>query len=373
MAAVWSASCSAPPHRVATAAKTHPVEAHPAKACFAATPQDWGVALRRARSVTSPPGIRLDVGAVAGQVAYGQYISASATGIGSLDLRSGRLTRISTYGRTVSGMGAMAADGRWLVWEELDSMSNPSDWSVRAYNTVTKEHRVLATSRLSGGGYARGQQPLPVIWRGRVAWAQPTLDSAGRPAVQLRIVDLASGEVRVLDRGSISSPVVAGPYLIWGKVTGKVAGHDEYEFRSVDARTLRPVALPRPLAHPASIGYLAGSEGYFAWSSLDETAVTIWRIGSGQTRTLTSHDGRHFFQFMQIAGHFMIWFSTATFSVLDLVTDRAFDIGGTVTASPRSIVVSQLASRHLIGKTTLGTSRVSTIATATAPGVVSCG
>jgi hypothetical protein len=263
----------------------------------------------------------------------------------------------------------MATDPPWLIWEQLDSQLNTSDWSVHAYNTVTGARLVLATSRLSGGGYVHGQQPLPVIRGDRVAWAQPVPDRKGGVRAQLRVVDIVTGRVRTLDTGRVSSPVYAGPYLIWGRYDGSGA----YKFRAVNAETLRPVRLPLPLANPGTIGYLAGSPRYFAWSSQDATAVTIWRIGSRQNRTLTSHDGRHFFQFMQIAGHFMIWFGTATFSVLDLVTGHAFDIKGAVTASPDSIVVSQLTGEHMSGKTAMGTSRVSRIATKRAPSVVSCG
>jgi hypothetical protein len=380
IAAVWSSSCSTPAHRGVTASQAPAARAasqqqttpgRPGKACFGATPRDWTAALRRVRSITAPAGVRLDLGTVAGDTAYGQYISRSGIGIGSLNLLSGRLTKITTYGPGTSGMGSMAADPPWLVWEQLDSTSIPSDWSVHALNTVTGARRLLATSRLPDGSYVRGQQPLPVTRGGQAAWAQPVRGPAGGVSAQLRVVDIASGRTRTLDSGRISSPVYAGPYLIWGRLDSRGA----FQFRAVNAATLTPVPLPPPLAHPGTIGYLAGSPRYLAWSTNDATAVTVWPVGSPRTRTLTSHDGQHFFQFMQLAGHFMIWFATAAFSVLDLNTGRAFDLPPmtTVTGSPEHIVISQLAGAHQAGKLTTGTSRVSSITTTRAPGIISCG
>jgi hypothetical protein len=380
IAAVWSSSCSTPAHRGATAAQAPAARAasqqqitpgRPAKACFGPTPRDWTAALARVRSVTAPAGVRVDVATVAGDTAYGQYMSAAGLGIGSLDLLTGRMTRITGYGPDTAGVGSMAADPPWLVWEQLDSRSIPSDWSIHALNTITGTRLLLATSRLPDGSYARGQQPLPVTRAGQAAWAQPVRDPAGGFSARLRVVDIATGRTRTLDSGRVSSPVYAGPYLIWGKVDDRGA----FQFRAVNADTLALVPLPPPLAHPGTIGFLAGSPRYLAWSTRDATAVTVWPVGSPQTRTLTSHDGRHFFQFMQLAGHFMIWFGTATYSVLDLNTGHAFDVPqmATVTGSPTQIVISQLAGAHQAGTLTLGTSRVSSITTTSAPGIVSCG
>src|SRR4051794_39495289 len=128
------------------------------------------------------------------------------------------------------------------------------------------------------------------------AWAQPVSGGA-----ELRTVELATGRAQTVDSGMISSPVFAGPYLVWGKVDRIGA----YSFQAVDASTLRPAPLPDRLRHPGSIGYLAGSPEYLAWSDQTHTALTVWRLKSQDYRELRTPDHLHEFQFLQLAGHFL--------------------------------------------------------------------
>jgi len=337
-----------------------------ALACFRSLPGAWVRALA-SHGVTTPRGVAFAPGALAGGAAFGQFNSAAASGIGRLDTRSGRLTRIWTYGPSVSGMSEIQADPPWLVWEQLDSQTNLADWSVHAWNLRTGAGSVLATSQLGNGRYVRGQQPLPVTRNGVAAWAQPVPSPAPYAQARIRVVDLASGRQRTLDTGRVSSPVYAGQYLIWGKIDD----NGRFLFRAVDARSLKPAALPGPLQHPRSIGYLAGSPGYLAWSNQSLTTVTIWPARSARTRVFTASGPSHRFQFLQLAGHFLLWYNGAASSVLDLRTGAGFDVQGAITGSADAIAIAEPVTAAT-AKGAFAASRVSTVELGVAPEIASC-
>jgi hypothetical protein len=355
--AVWSTSCSTPP--------AGPVVDN-VQACFGAPPANWSAALET-RKVTLPDGVSFGLGALAGETAFGEFDSASGRGIGELDLTTGKLTTITDYGPATSGLGAMAVERPWLVWEQLDSKTNMLDWSVHAWNENTGATTVLATSRLADGGYVAGQEPIPVIQHGVAAWAQPVPSTSGLVNSQIRLVDLATGRVSTVDTGRFSSPVHAGPYLIWATIGAK----NEYSLRAVDAATGRPVALPDPVRDPGTVSYLAGSPDYLVWSSQDYRTMTAWQIGSPHLRRFISPDDRHHFQYLQISGHFVLWFGSVVSSVLDLTTGKAFDVQGTVTGSPDRIVAAESVGRPA-AKGQFTASQVSSIATSTAPAITRC-
>jgi hypothetical protein len=371
---VWSASCSTPPPRPATVnpgTASHASAPAPAgpylKACFGTVPADWTRALR-SRSVTSPAGIAFGPGAVAAGAAFGQFSSATASGIGRLDLTTGKLTRISLYGPGAGGMGAIAVDAPWLVWEQLDSQTDLADWSIHVWNLVTRTGSVLARSPLAGGHHIAGQQPLPVVANATAAWAQPVPGSSGPGKAQIRVADLRTGRTRTLDTGRVSSPVYAGPYLVWATIDGS----GRYQFRAVDAATLRPVQVPAILREPGTIGYLAGSPDYLAWSTQDLTSLTVWQVGSGRSVRLVPADARHHFQFLQLAGHFLLWYNGTSSSVMDLRTGAGFDLRGEVAGSPGAVVIARSVAAQAAKGGSAG-SRVSTLKLTEATGIGGCG
>ena len=366
---IGSAACTAAPPQPATVspgrASSPPVSAAPrgpVAVCFGAMPADWTRALH-ARSVISPAGTYFGPGGILGGAAIGQFNSASESGIGLLDMTAGRLTTIAQFPGAAGGMGAMAVDPPWVVWEELDSQTNLNDWTVRAWNQRTGTARLLATSRLGNGTYVTGQEPEPVVRNGVVAWAQPV---PGPDRYNVRAVDLATGKVSTLDTGRVSSPVYAGPYLVWGKIdsTGR------YLLRVVDAENFRPAAIPGPLRDPGSLLNLAGSAQYLAWSSGDLNTLTVWPAGTDRLLRFTQSDSGHPFQFLQLTGHFVLWYTGTGSSVLDLQTGNAFDLAGSGAASAAAITVQEQLKQPPKGS--YASVRVSTLATAAMPAIRTC-
>jgi hypothetical protein len=333
---VWGTGCSAPapprPASASTAASTTSTD--PAAACFEAIPKDWATRFG-VRQVSSA--VAFGVGAAAEGLAFGQYRKGQAQGIGEIDLGTGQFGAISTYAGGVSGMGTISVDLPWVVWEQADSTSDPSRWSVRAWNRDTRTSQVLATSDLPDGRRVTGQQPMPAVRGGVAAWAQPVSGSGETPVAEIWLVDLKTGHRSILASGQVSSPVYAGSYLLWAHATADGQG-----FAAANASTRRPAVLPAQLRAPGTVGQLAGSARYLVWSSGDSTTLTVVALDNGEVRRYHSGDGRHYFQYMQLVGRVLTWFSSANSSIMDLGTGSAFDLPGTVAVGPEWIVSAQL-------------------------------
>jgi hypothetical protein len=313
----------------------------PSQACFGPAPADWSSRLTT-HPINVASGTTFQPGAVVGSTAFGQLTIRHGGGIGQVDLDTGAVQQLTTYDPLVSGLGAMAADPDWVVWEQGDSSLNPGDWSVHAWRRATGMHTVLATSTLAGGGFVNGPPPFPVLRNGVAVWAQPVPGPGGTQTTQLWAVQLATGQRQVLDSGLVSSPVYAGGYLVWSTgAPGRPTLH------AVDANTLAPVRLPTPLIQPGSFDNLSGSPDYLVWSSQqvsgvqDTSTLTAWRLPNGPAVSYTSNDSRHVFQFLQVSGDFVVWFSGTTSTLLDLRTGNGFDLPGTAAVSAQTLAVAQ--------------------------------
>ena len=154
--AAWSVSCSTPPASripapsvpVPSASATTSTVSRSVDACIGSAPAAWAAGFQ-AQSILLPSGMRFGLGAptLGGQIAFGQFDTGTESGIGSLDLGTGRFTRIVTWNAQASGMGWMAVDLPWVVWEQGNSQANLSDWSVDAWNRDTGARSTIATSR----------------------------------------------------------------------------------------------------------------------------------------------------------------------------------------------------------------------------------
>lgn len=345
--AVWGSSCSTPP--APTSAPP------PTRACFGGTPPSWAAAFATHRT-TLPAGVTFGLDALAGGIAFGQFDAPSGNGVGAVDLTNGQLRPITLFGGNIGGVGTIAVELPWVVWEQLDSTTDQTTWSVHSWNQQTGTQQVLAAS----SGTASAAQPLPVIGHGIAAWAQPV----NHDQAEIRTVDLATGQRRTLDTGRVSSPVYAGPYLLWGKVTAPGSS----TFQVADARDGRPVPTPAALRAPGTIGYLGGSPEYFAWSSQDGATVGVWRVGTPDTRTF-AQDGQRPFQFLQPVGHYLLWYTGTTSAVLDVTTGNGFDVHGSIAGSASRIVSAEPVDT---GHGSPVTSRLAWLATSDAPAITTC-
>ena len=359
LAALVLAGCQAP----APSTSTNPTPSRPPSppavraftTCFTAAPATWAGTQR-----ASLPTTQLDVQAVtpAGDRAFASYLTvAGEQGIAAIDLATGALTRVVTSG----GGASLAVDPPWLAWVRPASAANPDAWTLEARNLDTGEQLTVATPTPDAMG-----QPGVVLRAGRVAWVQPTTKGGQPRRAEVRVYDLATRSQTILDSGDVGSPFLAGRYLLWG--------HAGDGLRAVDGTTLQAADLParvRSQVSQSSGGSAAGSPEYLVWTG-DEHAFA-WRIDRDQLSTYAITDLNNRLQFLTVAGHYLIWFTSNQYAVLDLDTGGGYDFAlpGSITGSDAAIVrtTSLGGSPKGAGPGTV----VSVLPTASAPAIPACG
>jgi hypothetical protein len=336
--------------------------------CIAQPPPTWTEAFQ-SHSVALPSGTRFGLGAptISGQLAFGQFDTQSGSGIGSLDLGTGRMTRIATWDTPISGMGWMAVELPWVVWEQGNSQANLSDWSVLAWNKDTGVTSTIATSLLPDGSFLFGQPPLPALRHGLAVWAQPLPKRSDYNEAEIHVRDLARATDTILASGRVGAPVFAGRNLIWAQ-RDSVGG---YSFQAADADTLRPTDLPARLRDPGPIVYVAGSSRYLAWSGDDSLGATVWTIDSGDFATYRSPDLNHAFQFMQLADHYLLYYGGTSSTVLDLLTGNGFDVAGSLAGSDQ-VIAKEEPSAPTTQKGQPVSSRISSVSISAVGAIAPC-
>ncbi len=319
-----------------TAASAHrslspSLAAAPTGLCFTTPPPDWAAAM--ANVAATLDGVNFGAGAIDEQngVVYGGAWMGSRTVIASVALSTGRMTPVAPM--SASGFGSMTYADGWLVWLE------PGVLDLQLWNVGTRELRQVATGpQLEGTSYLTGALLDPVIGHGYLAWSQPV---SSRSA-ELRIYELATGHVTILDSGDVGSPVFAGTDLVWTK---RDAGAAYPRFVFADAITLQPVAAPAELRDPREIRFVAGSPERLVWTGTPGSSNGTWFVddlAAGIIRTFTASG--HYFQYPQLAGPYLVWFGADKNSIVDLRSGAGIDLPlpGGVEAAGDTIVVDRL-------------------------------
>ncbi len=311
--------------------------------CTGPIPTEWSAGL--ARRTINLPGVNFGVNTLSqdGALAFGYFQSGQGQGVAEVDLGTGRMSVVATMPGSASGISWMSFSDPWLVWAQGDSQYNLGQWSIHLWNRQTRQVIQLATSQLSDGSYLTGQLVFPIVGHGYVAWSQP----ASRQSLDLRLYMVGSGKSLTLDSGRLSSPVFAGRNLVWAKFLN---GTSQPSFRMVDADTLKPVTVPKVIASPQPIVYLAGSANYLLWTQ-DNSDMEVLRLGTDNVTIYSGTDVKHPFQFPVLADHFVVWFAADTNTVMDLDTGKAFDVPlpGSVYANDKELVVAKISPPKAAG------------------------
>jgi hypothetical protein len=325
----------------------------PVSICVSKRPTGWQ-GLFATRSFALPTTQFLaDAASPDGDSVFGFYRNATQQGIAQVSLDTGQLQTVDQLAPDAAGIIGMAYDPPWLAWAQGDAQENIDDWSVHARNLATGEHLDLATSRLPDGSVVFGQLPLPVVGHGLIGWAQPLDKSSGTPVTaDLRIYRLSTHQMTTLATGRLSSPVFAGPDLVWGQLDAD----GRTTLRAVDAESLQPASLPDVVARPGPALYLAGSADQLVWSASNSDLET-WNFGAAGLKAYTyTADISHPFQFLSLVDHFLLWYTGHGSTLLDLDTGRGVDVDGMLAGAGRYVVASEpigkpAAKNGLVGTT----------------------
>ncbi len=288
--------------------------------CIGSMPPAW-MSRFQAGGMVLPQGVGFSSGVVQGNLVFGQETESTSVGLwlAQVNFTTGQLSHISPLPSGAAGVDAIAADLPWVVWQEGDSQYQESDWSIHAWNQLTGRTETLATSQSGAGGFVTGQPPAPVVWSGLASWAQPVIGGS----YDLVLANLSGGPMRTLAVGKLSSPVIAGPYLVWAEQSAT----GETYFHAIYTSTLKPAPLPPALRGPQSVLYLAGSTRYLAWSNSTINTLMVWRVGSthfDEFAPTVPKYGSPNFQFLQIAGPYVLWYGGYAPLAIDVRTGHGF-------------------------------------------------
>jgi hypothetical protein len=148
-----------------------------------------------------------------GKSAYVSIWTPAFAGVAALDLATGSTRKIQSFGNPVTDQADGSSGGRWLVWEETYSLQSLDQFTVYAFDSVTGRLRTLGHSLAGPGGV-----PWPSPWHAPAvsghfaAWAQG-YGPGGE--VEIRLANLATGQVRVIRTGHVQPPFFDGSLVVW--------------------------------------------------------------------------------------------------------------------------------------------------------------
>jgi hypothetical protein len=300
-----------------TAATERPSPTPPSSArqdgtfCTVELPESWRSALAQGK-ISLPDTDYLYAKAVApdGTQIFGELYSDAWSGVVAVD-RQGSIKRIRAFANPRADHASVAFDGRWLVWTELHSITNWSDWDIRAWDSSTGEVFDIATAPRVNGATVSGPFVIPVASEGRAAWVQANPSGKG----EVHLYDLARRQDRVLSAGTVVPPVLFwGAKLMWvEKDLPGGGGH----LAMADAATGEPLTVPRPLASLTSIATLAASGDLVAWSE-DYHTVSVWRVGEPKAEQIFAAGPDDGVDWITIAGDLVEWRGLKAPMVADL-------------------------------------------------------
>jgi hypothetical protein len=172
-----------------------------------------------------------------GRAAYISIWTPRFAGVAELNLATGRMRRIQTFANRATDQADGSSDGGGLVWEETYSLQSLDHFTVYAWNPGSGRLLRLGQS-LAGPGAVPWPSPwhAPAVSGHYAAWAQGYGPDG---EVEIRLADLATGQVKVIRTGHTQPPFFDGSLLVWPEsdrpgaqttlhayslVTGKLAG-----------------------------------------------------------------------------------------------------------------------------------------------------
>jgi hypothetical protein len=241
------AACTAHPAtspRVTTpASRSAAATPSPSAARLAFCPARLTGPLRRALARTVPgsaSGEIVPLGASSGgQTAYVSAWTPGFSGVAQLDLASGRLRRIQAFADPATDQADGASDGRWLVWAETYSLTSLDRFTIYAADGPTGRVLRLGHS-ITGPGGVPWPSPWhpPAVGGGYAAWAQGYGPGG---LVEVRLANLATGQVRTIRTGHTQPPFFDGSLVVWPESDAPGA---QTILRAYSLRTGRLAQLP---------------------------------------------------------------------------------------------------------------------------------
>ncbi|WP_418956417.1 hypothetical protein [Streptomyces tritici] len=307
LAAAQTAGCTAaepgPRPRPAPAPSPPATQRTLADACEVPLPAAWRAALEA--GVLRPPGGARAVLVDAGPGWTAVQTTRDGRRQAALVLGGGPPRTLLTLADPVEHqLLAAGFDGRHAVFAVLEGRTLDSPWSLYAWDSRTGEARRLARADRPG------PLPRPVLADGTVHWAQGV--GGGRATVYA--APAAGGPPRAVHTGVLDAPFAAGRLLVWREAAGPGT-----RLAAVDRASLRPAALPAPIAALRDVRAVASDGTTWAWVAGEERQrLMVWRTGDARpVAAVTGSPGADGVDQVRVNGRLVTWRTPETSYALD--------------------------------------------------------
>lgn len=130
---------------------------------------------------------------------FAAVYSAGFSGVAEIDARANAVEQIKAFPDAVEDQADGAFDGRWLVWAEYHSLTDPGDFTVWAWDSRSAQvTKIGAATRSSTGEFWESPFRAPDALGGIATWVQG-IGPGGITAVH--VYDLQAGHGTVIHRG----------------------------------------------------------------------------------------------------------------------------------------------------------------------------
>jgi hypothetical protein len=280
-----------------------------------------------------------------GQTAYVSAWTPRFSGVAALNLATGSMRRIQRFANAVSDQADGSSGGQWLVWEETYSLASLDDFTVYAWNSATGRLLTLGRS-LAGPGGTPWPSPWhpPAVSGSYAAWAQG-YGPGGE--VEVRLADLATGQVRVIRLGHTQPPFFDGNLVVWPESDRPGA---QTTLHALSLTTMRPAALPPVLRGVHGTEFVVTDGTRTAYLNPDMTSLYYSPAQDEQAREVLRLPSGAYFAGLVMSPGTLAWTTTAATYVASTQTGGYVQVTpeyGDATGSGSAVLISDASDQKV--------------------------
>jgi hypothetical protein len=280
-----------------------------------------------------------------GQTAYVSAWTPRFSGVAALNLATGGMRTIQRFANPASDQADGSSGGRWLVWEETYSLASLDGFTVYAWDSETGRLLRLGHS-LAGPGGTPWPSPWhpPAVSGSYAAWAQG-YGPGGE--VEVRLADLATGEVRVIRLGHAQPPFFDGNLAVWPESDRPGA---QTTLHALSLTTMRPAALPPALRAVHGTEFVVTDGTRTAYLNPDMTSLFYSPAQDERAREVLRLPGGEYFSALAISPGMLAWTTTAATFVASTQTGGYVQVTpeyGDATGSGSAVLISDASAEKV--------------------------
>ncbi len=280
-----------------------------------------------------------------GRTAYVSAWTPDFAGVAALNLATGRFAAIQPFADQAADQADGSSGGQWLAWEETYSLASLDDFTVYAWNSATGHLLTLGHS-LAGPGGTAWPSPWhpPAVSGSYAAWAQG-YGPGGE--VEIRLADLATGQVRVIRGGHTQPPFFDRDLVVWPESDRPGA---QTTLHALSLTTMRPAALPRVLRAVHGTEFVVTDGTRTAYLNPDLTSLYYSPAQDERAREVLRLPGGEYFSALAMGPGTLAWTTTAATYMASTLTGGYVQVTpeyGDATGSASAVLISDASSQKV--------------------------